>query len=31
MDPVTFTEPASYERLYVALGAPFIVLDCTVF
>lgn len=31
VDPVTFTEPASYERLFVALGAPFIVLDCTVF
>jgi len=30
-DPVTFTAPATYERLYVALGAPFIVLDCTVF
>lgn len=31
VDPLTFTEPATYERLYVALGAPFLVLDCTVF
>ena len=31
VDPLTFTEPASYERLYVALGAPFVILDCTVF
>lgn len=31
VDPVTFTGPATYERLYVALGEPFIVLDCTVF
>lgn len=31
MDPLTFTAPSIYERLYVALGAPFIVLDCTVF
>lgn len=30
-DPVTFTGPATYERLYVALGAPFVILDCTVF
>ena len=31
VDPLTFTEPATYERLFVALGEPFIVLDCTVF
>ena len=31
IDSLTFTEPAFYERLYVALGAPFVVLDCTVF
>jgi len=31
VDPLTFTEPATSERLYVALGAPFLVLDCTVF
>ncbi len=31
IDPLTFTEPAVAERLYVALGAPFLVLDCTVF
>ncbi len=30
-DPVTFTEPATTGRLYVALGEPFIPLDCTVF
>ena len=30
-DPVTFTEPASAGRLYVALGEPFVPLDCTVF
>ena len=30
-DPVTFTELAYSERLYVALGAEFLVLDCTVF
>ena len=30
-DPLTFTEPATAERLYVALGAEFIVLDCTIF
>ncbi|MGI9273012.1 MAG: DUF6152 family protein [Woeseiaceae bacterium] len=30
-DPLTFTEPAHYERLFVALGAPFVVLDCTLF
>ena len=31
VDDITFNEPATYERLYVALGAPFVVLDCTVF
>ena len=31
VDPLTFTEPAIHERLYVALGAEFLVLDCTVF
>jgi hypothetical protein len=31
VDSLTFTEPATYQRLFVALGAPFIVLDCTVF
>jgi hypothetical protein len=31
IDPLTFTEPATSERLYVALGAPFLILDCTVF
>jgi hypothetical protein len=30
-DPVTFTEPATAGRLYVALGEPYIPLDCTVF
>ncbi len=30
-DDVTFTEPATYGRLYVALGEPFIPLDCTLF
>lgn len=30
-DPLTFTELATYERLYVALGAPFLILDCSVF
>ena len=30
-DDVTFTEPASTGRLYVALGEPFVPLDCTVF
>jgi hypothetical protein len=30
-DPVTFTEPASAGRLYVALGEPFLPLDCNVF
>ncbi len=30
-DPLTFTEPATAERLYVALGAEFVVLDCTIF
>ncbi|MFL2547000.1 MAG: DUF6152 family protein [Candidatus Rariloculaceae bacterium] len=30
-DPVTFTEPASTGRLYVALGEPYVPLDCTVF
>jgi hypothetical protein len=31
VDRLTFTEPAINERLYVALGAEFLVLDCTVF
>lgn len=31
VDTLAFTEPTNYERLFVALGAPFIVLDCTVF
>ena len=31
VDDMTFTEPAFSERLYVALGAEFIELDCTVF
>jgi hypothetical protein len=31
VDSITFTEPATYERLFVALGAPFVVLDCTIF
>lgn len=30
-DDVAFTEPASAGRLYVALGEPFVPLDCTVF
>lgn len=30
-DSVTFTEPASAGRLYVALGEPFLPLDCNVF
>jgi hypothetical protein len=30
-DPVTFTEPATAARLYVALGEPYVPLDCTVF
>jgi hypothetical protein len=30
-DPVTFTEPATAGRLYVALGEPYLPLDCTVF
>lgn len=30
-DPTTFTEQAYSERLYVALGAEFVELDCTVF
>ena len=30
-DDVTFTEPATYRRPYVALGEPFIPLDCTLF
>ena len=30
-DDVTFTEPATYGRLYVALGESFIPLDCTIF
>jgi hypothetical protein len=31
VDSLTFTEPAINERLYVALGAAFLILDCTVF
>ena len=31
VDSLTFTAPATNERLYVALGATFVVLDCTVF
>ncbi len=31
VDSLTFTAPATYQRLFVALGEPFIVLDCTVF
>ncbi len=31
VDSLAFTAPATYQRLFVALGAPFIVLDCTVF
>ena len=31
VDAVTFTEPATYQRLFVALGEAFIILDCTVF
>lgn len=30
-DPVTFTEPATAGRLYVALGESYVPLDCTVF
>jgi len=30
-DDVTFTEPATYGRPYVALGEPYIPLDCTLF
>jgi len=30
-DDVTFTGPATAGRLYVALGEPFVPLDCTVF
>ena len=30
-DDVTFTSPATAGRLYVALGEPFVPLDCTVF
>lgn len=30
-DSLALTEPSTYERLFVALGEPFIVLDCTVF
>jgi hypothetical protein len=31
VDSLALTEPSTYERLFVALGEPFIVLDCTVF
>jgi len=30
-DDVTFTEPATYRRPYVALGEPYVPLDCTIF
>ena len=30
-DPVTFTEPATRTRTYLALDEPFDVLDCHVF
>lgn len=30
-DPATFTEPATRERIYLALDEPFDVLDCHVF
>ncbi len=30
-DPVTFTEPATRERNYLAIGEPFVALDCHVF
>ncbi len=30
-DDVTFTEPATYRRPYVALGEPYIPLECTMF
>jgi len=30
-DPSTFTEPAIRERIYLALGEPFVALDCHVF
>jgi hypothetical protein len=30
-DPMAFTEPATAGRLYVALGEPYVPLDCTVF
>ena len=31
VDSLALKEPSSYQRLFVALGEPFIVLDCTVF
>ena len=31
VDSLALTEPATYQRLFVALGEPFVVLDCTVF
>jgi hypothetical protein len=31
VDSLALTEPSTYQRLFVALGEPFIVLDCTVF
>jgi hypothetical protein len=30
-DDVTFSEPATYRRAYVALGEPYVPLDCTIF
>ena len=30
-DDVTFTEPATYRRPYVALGEPYVPLECTLF
>ena len=31
VDSLALIEPSSYQRLFVALGEPFIVLDCTIF
>ena len=31
IDPQVFTEPATATRTYVALGEPFVPLDCTLF